>query len=129
VFPLSIQPPDDLQTEGAFYGSHAPVPRELDSLGRGCGDDVARPEATAASLPKSREANYDSPPVSVEVGSGGCINILADDVSCFEVLEDVIHVAKEGFPESGRPKAMEAGLQPAVMMSLRVAPRISTSSM
>ncbi len=39
-----------------FHGGQHPVPRELDtdSLGKGWEADVASPEATASSLPKSR---------------------------------------------------------------------------
>ncbi len=42
------------------------------------------------------------------------------------VFEDfhVTHVAKEGFSDVGHPEALEAGLQPAVMISLRVSAMI-----
>jgi hypothetical protein len=40
-----------------------------------------------------------------------------------------IHVAKGGFPYVGHPEALEAGLKPAVIIFLRVAQSISTSSM
>jgi hypothetical protein len=38
-------------------------------------------------------------------------------------------VAKGGFSDVGHPEVLEAGLQPAVMMFVRVSSRISTSSM
>ncbi len=74
---------------------------------------------------------FDSLPVSVEDGSGRCLIILAEAVGCDDVLEGVIHVAKGGrsFPYVGHPEALEADLKPAVMLSLRVSPRISMSSM
>ncbi len=40
-----------------------------------------------------------------------------------------IHVAKGGFPYVGHPEVLEAGLQPAVMMFVRVSSRIFMSSM